>query len=688
MHTKTESTRTDIDPYKTAGSSPPSELNDDANPYAAIPAELKERPQWVTWGYESRDSGKPAKRLYDPKTGLPASHSTPDTWGTFDQAVAALAADATARGIGYVFAPEDPYTGIDLDYCRDPITGEIDPDAQAIVEQFQSYTEISPSGTGLHILVKGKLPGAGRSVATQWANGRHGKIELYDQRRYFTVTGDHLPGTPTTIEPRQADVTALYQRLAQADPDQAPTRLANSLPPTNLADDDTLLSKARTAKDGAKFCRLFDQGDTSEYGGDHSAADQALCNLLAFWSGDADQMDGLFRRSALMRDKWDEKRGEQTYGELTITKALLFVPNRYDGESSDQPSGATTEPQTPPPVADRYTLYTAQQMIALPEPPFLIQGVLPSQALAALVGDYASYKTFVALDMALSIAGSRPWLGHTVEPGPALYISAEGSARLGRRIQAWQFGRGCPLPRTAYFLPQAVQLIKDDEITRLLNSIAALPQSPVFVVIDTLARSMVGYDENANRDMGQFVAAAERIQQATGATVFILHHLTKGSNNTAKTVRGGGSLPAALDTIMEIAATGDTATVKCTKEKDAACFESIQLRKRVVPLPYDPRFPGDRTSLVLDLDKSPQPRKAVRADDNAAKALAILVEQFGATGATNAQWLAACFAAGIPASTYYRVKRELVAAGSVVQPTQGKGTKFYPAGPSTVALAS
>ncbi|MFP3868958.1 MAG: hypothetical protein ACLFUU_12515 [Desulfobacteraceae bacterium] len=135
-----------------------------------IPAELREHPQWVTWRIEDRD-GKPTKIPYCPNNpGRKAEADDPHTWGTFE-AAQSIAQQNGFAGIGYEFSSDDPYTGIDLDKCRDPETGEIEPWAWAIINQVDSYTEISPSGRGVHILAKGKLPPGRR---------RKGHIEMYD----------------------------------------------------------------------------------------------------------------------------------------------------------------------------------------------------------------------------------------------------------------------------------------------------------------------------------------------------------------------------------------------------------------------------------------------------------------------------------------------------------------------------
>lgn len=149
-----------------------------------IPQELKERPQWVCWILipDPKNPGKPKKVPIDPKTGKAASTNNPATWATHDQAVNRYNIGG-CKGIGFVFTDNDTYVGIDLDKCRCKETGEILPWAQEIISSFDSYTEVSPSGTGVHIIVKGRLPGRGKKI---------GDIEIYDKGRYFTVTGETI----------------------------------------------------------------------------------------------------------------------------------------------------------------------------------------------------------------------------------------------------------------------------------------------------------------------------------------------------------------------------------------------------------------------------------------------------------------------------------------------------------------
>jgi primase-polymerase (primpol)-like protein len=146
-----------------------------------IPEELRARPQWVCWRLEDRD-GKSTKVPYAPRVGMSVRASSTDlmTWGTFSEALAAYE-DGGYDGVGFVFSSADPFVGIDLDDCRDPVSGEIAPWALKIIDRVrEGYAEASPSGTGVHIIVEGKVRGGGM---------RKGKHEMYSRERYFTVTG-------------------------------------------------------------------------------------------------------------------------------------------------------------------------------------------------------------------------------------------------------------------------------------------------------------------------------------------------------------------------------------------------------------------------------------------------------------------------------------------------------------------
>jgi putative DNA primase/helicase len=149
-----------------------------------IPGQLAERPQWVCWRLEKRRD-KVTKVPYTPGTECRASSTDLLTWRTFLEAfVACERGEPPYDGIGFVFCSADPFVGIDLDGCRDPKSGEIAPWAQAIIDRVEEgYVEISPSGTGIHIIVEGIVRDGGM---------RKGPIEMYARDKFFTITGSVL----------------------------------------------------------------------------------------------------------------------------------------------------------------------------------------------------------------------------------------------------------------------------------------------------------------------------------------------------------------------------------------------------------------------------------------------------------------------------------------------------------------
>lgn len=261
-----------------------------------IPEELTALNQWVCWTPYYKNNGW-VKVPIDPNRGILAKVNDPSTWGPFAQACKRREEKGLA-GIGFVLQKQDPYCAFDLDDCRD------DEGAHELIKRLDSYTERSPSGQGYRIFIKGKLPNGGR---------RKDKLEVYDDKRYVTVTGDHVATAPTAIYDRQAELDAIY---AEWFPPQEP-RLRPELP---ALDNWQLLSQVLLAPSGAKFLKLW-QGNTEDYPS-FSEAELALCSFAAQFTSDPEQIDFLYRSSKLCRAKWDEKRGEQTYGEMTIAKAL------------------------------------------------------------------------------------------------------------------------------------------------------------------------------------------------------------------------------------------------------------------------------------------------------------------------------------------------------------------------------
>jgi putative DNA primase/helicase len=177
-----------------------------------IPESLTSRDQWVVWRSEQR-GGKPTKVPYNARTGQLAESDNVATWTPY---AIALAAAERFDGIGYVFSPDDPYSGVDLDDCI--IEEKIAPWAEAQLLTLNSYSEVSPSGTGIKVWVEGKLPGSAKPrkekiPANIIPPDVPGSIEMYSERRFFTVTGWHVEGTPRDIQYANGALTDLYEQL-------------------------------------------------------------------------------------------------------------------------------------------------------------------------------------------------------------------------------------------------------------------------------------------------------------------------------------------------------------------------------------------------------------------------------------------------------------------------------------------
>lgn len=308
---------------------------------ANIPDELQALRQWVLWRYvwkEDRGKGEWAK-IPMQATGTPARSNDPETWVTFKAALSAWEqAKASFDGLGFMFTPESGIVGVDVDNCveRDE-DGELrlSKVAARVIELLDSYTELSPSGTGVHVIVKASIAEALKDAKTG--------IEIYNKGRYFTVTGalwaDFLP-----VAERSGELGRIIGGIKDAkEKAKTPAQTINA-PALTLTVDERL-RKAMASQNADSISRLF-RGDTSDYSGDASAADLALASKLAFWSeGRADVLDAMFRQSALLRKKWDERHSGdgRTYGEMTISKALAGCTEFYDAQRRPQPTLTTKE---------------------------------------------------------------------------------------------------------------------------------------------------------------------------------------------------------------------------------------------------------------------------------------------------------------------------------------------------------
>lgn len=310
--------------------------------YEKIPLELKQLPHWVGWKY-MQHPGEDHKRKVpiNAMDGQPAKSNDPTTWCDFDTACRGKERFGL-DGIGFMFSGDGIF-GIDIDHCYDPETQELDPAAAEIIETVQSYTELSPSGTGIHILCKGALP-EGRK--------RRGAVEMYSTLRYFTVTGNQF-GLEYPFSDCTERVAVMHRKYLGEEENAAGAQKAALPMPTGRGTNadmsvDAILRRMFDSKHGQKLQDLYN-GSWERYGigdGSQSSADQAFCNTLAFWCRcDAALMDAIFRRSGLYRQKWDKRRGAKTYGQITIDRAIKDCRDIWEPQERVQ----HPVPAVPPP---------------------------------------------------------------------------------------------------------------------------------------------------------------------------------------------------------------------------------------------------------------------------------------------------------------------------------------------------
>lgn len=268
-----------------------------------IPEEMRLFPQWVVWRYEETNGGKPTKVPYSPKTGRLASVTEPASWTTFEEAVAAVKPNANGgpswfNGIGFVLTERDPYLIIDLDAAKDQPS--LDRQLK-VFQEFNSYSERSPSGNGLHIIIKASiLSGRRRSC-----------IEMYSSLRFMTMTGDVFHNAP--IEDRQALANLLWQQMGGG----AATNVYGGNYEEKFTDAD-VVDMALRAVNGDKF-RLLIEGKWNEIYPSQSEADFAFVDIIAFYTQNRNQIARMFRASPLgQRDK--AKRSD--YVEYMVNKSF------------------------------------------------------------------------------------------------------------------------------------------------------------------------------------------------------------------------------------------------------------------------------------------------------------------------------------------------------------------------------
>lgn len=505
-----------------------------------VPLEMRQSSQWVGWKL-TRKKGKPKptkvpRQPRNPK--LNADTTKPEHWGTLEAAMVGKIR-ANLDGVGYVFTGT-PHAGVDLDNAFDA-AGALHPWAAEIVRRFEdcSYVEWSPSGNGLHLITTGSLlPDAWHKIRPV-AKTDPGEIEMYDTGRFFTVTGrPYSDFSGLEIGDGQAVLDWLQVKYAKvkAEAKSKTQKEARTDTESMGFEDQVLINQARQAMNGAKFDALM-RGDLSDHGDDHSAADMALCSVLAFWTRNPAQIDRIFRLSGLMRDKWDSRRGADTYGALTIQKALDLLALGESGWNRD--TGQTAGKNEAKEAHARECLagiFNGADLLEmdLPEVRWAVLNLLP-QGLAILAGGPKLGKSWLIYLICLAMGSGCRVLGHFQTPqAKSLYLALEdGKRRLQDRLKALCKNEPALKAGLANVDFQINWPRFDDEggLEKLESYVETnVPEGLKLVVIDTLAKvgpKAKSKGLNAYENDSIIMTRIKSMADKHGICILIVTHLSK-----------------------------------------------------------------------------------------------------------------------------------------------------------------
>jgi hypothetical protein len=491
-------------------------MSDLKSPIENVPQCLRDLPQWICWRYVERD-GKRTKIPIDACTGRSASATDPATWTTFEAAHEAYLRAAHLAGVGFVFTKNDPFAGIDLDRCLNE-QGEFSW-ARDIVDEFSTYAEVSPSGKGVKLFLRGTKPAFARCRRDGFGPEGDGEVEVYDRDRFFVVTGRTLLQCPMEVARRQTELDALCARLwhqpcvTVASSPPSPDRQAESLRAM-------LAMKVIDHNDGSH--RLF----------------SACCRAVEHNLSDAEAI-------ACIRAYERVQPFPASWSDADILKRLR------DAERQCQRGQPAAPDVILPACKSVGQLLHDHPELRRP----MIHGLLRQGETANLIAPSKVGKSWLVTDLALSLATGRPWLGtFETERGNVLILDNELHVETStNRIPKVAQARNIPLAEIAdcVFVDNLRGRLKD--IFSLASYFHALqPGFFRIIVMDALYRFLPkDTDENSNANLTDVYNQLDCYAGLLGCSFVLVHHVSKG-NQAGKSVTdvgaGAGSQSRATDT--------------------------------------------------------------------------------------------------------------------------------------------
>jgi hypothetical protein len=496
--------------------------------------------------------------------------------------------------IGFVPRPDDPFVIIDLDNKPE---SNISAEDAALRDQLlawaieNTYVEKSSSGNGYHVVITGALP-------ADINRGTKRGVEAYSNKGFVILTGNiisktreiaHSPSTCEWLYTTYAEGTAT-DRSEGNDFYSLNQEQINNPPQWELDEDQKFLDWASRRKNEKNIRSWFYAEDTGPDGRGGSIKDAALMQLFVKYSSTRKYPDEsamrMFLRSPRGR-KLGRKNGSwPKYCMTTLLAAKQMVANdqtREDEQKIDfsegmakliaekdamiqrqldtQSANAVNRaqgilvPPVPPMVfKHQFPTKTAAEVLAEPSIEWAVQGLFQSHAINAIFGWSGVGKSFIALDLAAAVADGVEWFGHKTLKMSVLYVAIEGGNALNQRIGAFEKGHGHQYPQNVEFYRGRFKLRDRELMAEFISQRKAAGWQGGLIIIDTLAKAIVGADENSNGDMGEVVESLELLKSELNACVIIVHHSTKPDPKTgiAGMMRGAGSLQSGIEGVFEV----------------------------------------------------------------------------------------------------------------------------------------
>lgn len=523
----------------------------------AIPSELKALPNWVMWKYIPSEK-KPRKVPYTVHN-TPAKSNDSSSWCTFDQVMDCYYENGHEyAGVGFMFN-NTGLVGIDLDNCLH--NAKLTPFAKNVMATVQGYAEISPSGTGLHIIARANIS---RSYKTE-------EIEIYKTGRYFTMTGITYQNNCAITDTPQDLTQFIKSNVTYLSVEHDPLFVKPSL---NVSLDHIRTTVNRLDPD------MAESNWTNVIWGVHHethGSDEGF-EIVSDWSA-----LGLKYDPYALRSRW--LRSNDTHNDAFTFKSIEKMARALPTPKAQH---ATADDPIPQYIGNDYLKGYASQS-------WLIKRFLPKAEFGVVFGASGSGKTFFVLDIAAKLAANNGWRDRKTLSNSVLYVASEAREGVKKRLQGYVTANS-ELSNNLRIQDFAPNLLNLEHINMMITSTLLRPDTSL-IIFDTLAASHNG-DENSATDMTAVIANCRYISLKTNAMVLLVHHTGKNTNNG---MRGSNSLESGADVVIEVTydKTNGERKATVTKQKDGELGDPYYFKLKVVDLGTD--IDGDAiTTCVIE----------------------------------------------------------------------------------------